>query len=115
MGGMGEEEVYKESLMEEAKEEVVEAAPEVCKVSRKPEAKEQVEEPAAVVEEVEEEAADVADPFDMMGGMVEEEIYKVSLIPEKKDDADSDEDWGYQDQEKAEKEKTDEEERIMAE
>merc|ERR1711936_402894 len=66
MGGMGEEEVYKVTLMEDkaAAEDVEEKAEEVDQ---------------AVAKEEEEEATEVADPFEMMGGMGEEEVYKVTL------------------------------------
>jgi len=67
MGGMGEEQVYKVSLLEE-----------------------KTEQPAAddeangdTNEEGEEDAGDIADPFEMMGGMGEETVYKVTLLDEK--------------------------------
>jgi hypothetical protein len=43
--------------------------------------------PAAPAEEEEEEAGDCADPFEMMGGMGEEEVYKVTLMEEREEGA----------------------------
>merc|ERR1719271_1289209 len=59
MGGMGEETVYKVTLMEEAPEEKAEE---------------------------EEAAGDLDDPFAMMGGMGEETVYKVTLMEEASED-----------------------------
>ena len=67
MGGMGEEEVYKITLVEETflAEEVVEEGEE-----------------KHGEEVVEEEAANIDDPLAMMSGMGEEEVYKVTLVEE---------------------------------
>merc|ERR1719350_2460439 len=82
MAGMGEEEVYKVTLLEDqaqapAQEAKVEdpAAREVQAV-----AEAAVQGEKAVVEEEEEAAGDMDDPFAMMAGMGEEEVYKVTLL-----------------------------------
>merc|ERR1719188_1488419 len=60
------------------------------------------EAPEAVVDEAEEDAGDVDDPFAMMGGMGAEELYKVTALPQDEDKADVKE-------EKEEKEELEEE------
>merc|ERR1719276_823599 len=60
MAGMGEEEVYKVTLMEDNEEKEG--------------------------EEEEEAAGDMDDPFAMMAGMGEEEVYKVTLVEDSKEE-----------------------------
>merc|ERR1712060_188503 len=85
MGGMGEEEVYKVTLMEDktAEEETAESK-EIGVLEGVEQAKEQ---PAQAQEKhaFEQEAVvcDCDDPFTMMGGMGEEEVYKVTLMEDK--------------------------------
>jgi len=62
MSGMGEEVVYKVTLMEEKEEKAEEAAP------------------------AEEAGEDCDDPFAMMSGMGEEVVYKVTLLEEKEEE-----------------------------
>merc|ERR1712113_854578 len=70
MAGMGEEEVYRVTLMEENADDK--------------EAKVEKETPPEdnKVEEEGEEGEDIDDPFAMMAGMGEEEVYKVTLMEE---------------------------------
>merc|ERR1711957_1143882 len=69
MGGMGGEEVYKVTLMEEKDPSELKAATDPKELE-------------AVADE-EEAAGDMDDPFAMMGGMGGEEVYKVTLMEEK--------------------------------
>eukprot|EP00930_Biecheleria_cincta_P001674 TRINITY_DN102800_c0_g1_i1.p1 TRINITY_DN102800_c0_g1~~TRINITY_DN102800_c0_g1_i1.p1 ORF type:complete len:1108 (+),score=375.89 TRINITY_DN102800_c0_g1_i1:155-3478(+) len=69
MSGMGEEVVYQVTLMDEAKEE-----PEAAAASEAAAAPEAATAPEA--------AEDVDDPFAMMSGMGEEQVYKVTLMDE---------------------------------
>merc|ERR1712186_154575 len=71
MAGMGEEEVYKVTLMEEDAGDTEE------KVE-----KETPPEDNKVEEEGEEAEEGMDDPFAMMAGMGEEEVYKVTLMEE---------------------------------
>merc|ERR1712060_485463 len=70
-GGMGEEEVYKVTLMEDKTAE--ETAAEHSKTAV----------PEAAMPEEETAECDLDDPFAMMGGMGEEEVYKVTLMEDK--------------------------------
>merc|ERR1712060_350352 len=85
MGGMGEEEVYKVTLMED---KTLEEATAESKETGVLEGVERTEEQPAQAQEkhaIEQEVVgcDCDDPFAMMGGMGEEEVYKVTLMEDK--------------------------------
>jgi len=84
MGGMGAEEVYKETLVIEATAGATDI-PDV-EEEEEEEEEEKITAKAAFVEDEEEdqenEAGDADDPFAMMGGMGAEEVYKETLVIE---------------------------------
>merc|ERR1712060_311790 len=85
MGGMGEEEVYKVTLMEDKTTEEAAAESKENIVSEGVRQADEKTPRAPGTSMLEEDAVecDCDDPFAMMGGMGEEEVYKVTLMEDK--------------------------------